>query len=135
MPSNLLHRAPAGTMKRRIVLCRFLRETAGHSLVEVVVATSLVMTVLVPLSGMVVFLLNSRQNAGHLVALALAEEFMEETLHERSYVSRHVTLDRDRWLVQKSVSQTGNQVTIVIRVFRRHRPRPLAELMTVRLLS
>ncbi len=121
-------------MKSRLALCIFLRDIAGHSLIEVVVATALVATVLSPLSGMVIFLLNSRQNAPHLVALAIAEQYMEETLHERSYASRHVALDRDRWLVQKSVTQTGNQVTIVIRVFRRHRPRPLAELMTVRLL-
>ena len=121
-------------MKSRLALCIFLRDIAGHSLIEVVVATALVVTVLSPLSGMVIFLLNSRQNAPHLVALTIAEQYMEETLYERSYVSRHVALDRDRWLVQKSVTQTGNQVTIVIRVFRQHRPRPLAELMTVRLL-
>ena len=122
-------------MKRRVALCPFLRDIAGHSLIEVVVATSLMVTVLIPLSGMVVYLMNSRQNAPHLVALAIAEQFMEETLHERSYVSRHVALDRDRWLVQKTIRQEGNRVIIVIRVFRRHRPRPLAEVMTVRLLS
>ena len=110
-------------MTSRLALCIFFRDIAGHSLIEVVVATALVVTVLSPLSGMVIFLLNSQQNAPHLVALTIAEQYMEETLHERSYVSRHVALDRDRWLVQKSVTQTGNQVTIVIRVFRRHRPR------------
>jgi len=122
-------------MKSRVALCALLRDTAGHSLIEVTVATSLVVSVLIPLSGLVVYLLNSHPNAPHLVALAIGEQFMEETLHERSYVSQHVPLDRNRWLVHKSVSHEGNQVTITIRIFRRNRPRPLVELITVRLLS
>lgn len=122
-------------MPLRSFLGFILRDMGGHSLIEAVVATALVVTVLVPLSGVAVYLFTVRQNEGPLVGLAIAQQFMEETLHERSYASRQVSLDRDRWVVQKSVTQQGRQVTIVIRVFRRNQPQPLAELMTVRLLQ
>lgn len=122
-------------MKRRITIPPFLRETAGHSVVEVVVATSLVVTVLIPLSGLAIYLLTAEQNEPHLVALSIGQQVMEETLHKRDYESQTVWLHEDRWRVQKRISQAGNQITIVIRVFRQHRPEPLVELMTVRLLS
>ena len=121
-------------MKRRTTLPTFLRKTAGHSVVEVVVATALVVTVLIPLSGLAIYLLTAEQNEPHLVALTIGQQAMEETLHKRDYESQTVWLQEDRWRVQKRVTQAGNQITIVIHVFRQHRPKPLVELMTVRLL-
>ena len=117
------------------MIAPFLRATAGHSLVEVVVATSLIVTVLIPLSGLAIYLLTAQRNEPHLVALAIGQQAMEATLHNRDYTSRTLQLHEGRWRVQKRVSQTGNQIIIVIHVFRQHRPEPLVELMTVRLLS
>ena len=107
----------------------------GHSLVEVVVATSLLVTVLIPLSGLTIYLLTAERNEPHLVALTIGQQAMEETLHKRNYESQTLWLDEGRWRIRKTVSQAGNQITIVIRVFRKHRLEPLVELMTVRLLS
>ena len=115
---------------------RFLRRgTAGHTLVEVVVTTALVVTVLVPLSSLAVYLLTVKQNEPHIEALVIGQRMMEETLHGQSYVSQTIDLEGGRWRIRKTVSQTGNRIAIVIRVFRRNRPEPLVELMTVRLLS
>ena len=114
----------------------FLRRgTAGHTLVEAVVTTALIATVLVPLSSLAVHLLTVKQNEPHIAALAIGQRVMEETLYERSYVSQTLDLEEGRWRIRKTVSQTGNQIAIVIRVFRRYQPEPLVELMTVRLLS
>ena len=113
----------------------FIHDRAGYSLIETVVATSLVVTVLLPLSGMAIYLLTVKQNEPHLVALTIGQQAMEQTLETRDYEGTTLYLDDSRWRVQKTVTQNGNQITIVIRVFRRHRPKPLAELMTVRLLS
>ena len=122
-------------MKLRDVLGFLQRGTAGHTLVEVVVTTALVVTVLVPLSSLAVYLLTVKQNKPHVEALAIGQRVMEETFHARSYVSQTTELEGGRWRVRKTVAQTGNQVAIVVRVFRRNQPRPLMELMTVRLLS
>ena len=111
------------------------RGTAGHTLVEVVVTTALVVTVLVPLSSLAVYLLTVKQNKPHIEALAIGQRVMEETLHVQSYVSQTMELEGGRWRVRKTVSQTGNRVTIAVRVFRRNQPQPLVELMTVRLWS
>lgn len=110
------------------------REKAGHTLVEVVVATSLMVTVLVPLSSVAVYLLTARQNERHLVALALGQRAMEETLALQRYASRTTWLEEGRWRIQKTVSLHARQVTVRIRVFRRHQPRPLVDLMTIRLM-
>ena len=122
-------------MTLRSALTFFIHDRAGYSLIETVVATSLVVTVLLPLSGMAIYLLTVKQNEPHLVALTIGQQAMEQTLETRDYEGTTLYLDDSRWRVQKTVTQNGNQITIVIRVFRRHRPKPLAELMTVRLLS
>lgn len=112
-----------------------IRESAGYTLVEVVVATSLVATVLVPLSSAAIYVLTARQNERYLVALALGRRAMEETLARRNFESRTMRVDGGRWRIQKTVVAQTNQVTIIIRVFRRNHPQPLVDLMTVRLLS
>ena len=112
-----------------------LRDSAGYTLVETIVTTALVVTVLVPLGSMAIYLLTVKRNAPEITALAIGQRLMEETLHAQSYASRTIELDAGRWRAEKSVSWTGRQIIIVIRVFRRHRPRPLVELMTVRLAS
>lgn len=122
-------------MKLRDVIGFLRRGTAGHTLAEVVVTTALVVTVLVPLSSLAVYLFTVKHNDPHIVALAIGQRVMEETLHGRSYVSQTMNLEGGRWCIRKTVSQTGNRIAIVIRVFRRNRPEPLVELMTIRLLS
>lgn len=122
-------------MKLHDMLGFLERGTAGHTLVEVVVTTALVVTVLVPLSSLAVYLLTVKQNKPHVEALAIGQRVMEEALHARNYVSQTIELEGGRWRVRKTVSRMGNRVAIVVHVFRRNQPRPLVELMTVRLLS
>ena len=122
-------------MKHTGRIASILHQTAGHTLVESVVTTALVVTVLIPLSSFAVYLLTLKQNEPYIVALALAQQAMEETLYRHSYASQTSNLDGGRWQVQKQVALAGRRVTIIIRVVRRGRPRPLVELMTVRLLT
>lgn len=111
----------------------FYYASGGYAVLEVVVATALIVTVLVPLSGMAIYPFTVNQNEPHLVALMLGRHTMEEALHARSYESQTIRLEQGRWRVHKTITQAGNQITIRVRVFRRHRPKPLVELMTVRL--
>jgi len=122
-------------MKHRGRSSAFLLDAAGHTLVEVAVAASLIVTVVVPLGGVAVYLLSVKQNEPYLVALTLAQRTMEETLYRRSYETQIATPGQGRWRVVKTMAQNGNQVTIVVRVFHKGRPQPLVELMTIRLLS
>ena len=107
----------------------------GYSLTEVTVATSLLVAVLIPLSGVDIYLLTIHQNESYLAALAIGQQAMEETLHTRTYDSKSIWLDEHRWLLEKKIKQQDNQITITVRVFRQHRPQPMVELMTVRLLN
>ena len=98
-------------------------------------ATALFVTVLLPVSSAAIYLLTVRANEPHLVALALGERAMEEVLHTRRYVSETRRLDDGRWTVQTAIDQRNTQLVIRVRVFRRKRPAPLVELMTVRVLD
>lgn len=112
---------------------RRLPSEAGYTLVESAVATALFVTVAVPLSGATLYLLAARHNDPHLIALTIGRQVMERTLSRRHYVSERAWLDEGRWRVEQTVFHEGNRVILVVRVFRRHRPHPLVELMTVRL--
>ena len=111
-----------------------LQAEAGHSLVEALVATALLVTVLVPLGAATVYLLTVRPNEPHRRALEIGHAVLEETLAAQAYVAETRTLDDGRWIVRRTIQHRGNQVTIRVRVFGRQRPAPLVELMTIRLL-
>ncbi|MDX1548407.1 MAG: hypothetical protein R3247_15520 [Rhodothermales bacterium] len=111
------------------------RDETGSTLLEAVVATALLVAVLLPVSASAVHLLTMRKNEPHLLALALGEQVMEETLHRRAYASGTFDYGAGRWTVRKTIRLTRDRVTIRVRVFRRHRPDPLVDLMTVRIRS
>lgn len=124
-------------MKRRVShsVLRAAQEESGYTLVEVVVATALLLIVLVPVAGTAVYLLKAQQNEPYVHALVLGQQAMEATLHERAYQDASFVLEEGRWRVERTVQRRGRQVTIRVRVFRRGRPGPLTELMTIRLAS
>lgn len=120
-------------MRRRLL--HVITEHDGHSLVEVIVATALLATVLVSASGTALYLLKAKHNEPYRVALVLGQQAMEDALFTRSHVSETMEYDEGRWRVERMVVQEDNRVVLRVRVFRRGRPRPLVELMTVRLLA
>lgn len=111
------------------------RDETGSTLLEAVVATALLVAVLLPVSASAIHLLTMRKNEPHLLALALGEQVMEETLHHRTYAPETLSYEAGRWIVRKTLRHTRGRVTIRVRVFRRHRPEPLVDLMTVRIRS
>lgn len=111
----------------------WMRDASGYSLVETVVALSLVVTVLVPLSSLAIYLFTVKQGEPQVAAQALAQRYMEDAISTASYTSDTFWLESRHWQVRKTVQERGALVTITIRVFRHQRPQPLAELSTVRL--
>ncbi len=111
-----------------------LRGAAGHSLVEAVVATALIVSVLIPLGGFAMYLLSVRRNEAYAEALVVGQRVMEETISAERYQPRRVRRAEGRWQIEHVVTRQGGQAHLVVRVFRMKRRAPLAELATVRLL-
>lgn len=121
-------------MRCRPYLSEWITEAAGSSLVEAVVALSLLLTVLVPLSVVVVQWSLDRRNRHEIEALALAQRVMEEALHRQAYTSAVSGTARDVWRTEREVAREGGRVAVTVRVYRKGRVRPIVELVTVRLL-
>ncbi len=106
---------------------------AGFSIIEVTVALALLVTVLIPLSSFTVQFIGERRNERELRALALGRQYMEETLHLKTYnADQRWTADR-KWRMRKTVTRIGDQVIIAVDVFRATEPVPYLHLMTLRL--
>lgn len=96
-------------------------------------ALALLMTVLLPLGSFVLQATVRHRSEDDLRALALAQAYMETTLHERSYTRAHVWEEARRWRVTREVRTEGALVTITIRVYRGAQAEPRVQLCTVRL--
>lgn len=112
---------------------RWLHEASGYSLLEVSVASTLLILALTPLSLAVWHFTVNEHNEKHVIALALAREHMEQTLHERTYFSAVRQVEEGRWRINRQVDLNGDQVTIVVQVYGRRDVTPLVELVTIRL--
>ena len=106
----------------------------GYTLVEVVVATALLVSVLFPLGGAAIYLLKVRQNERHVLALAYGQDMMEATLHQEAYTNQVVVLEEGRWRVDRTIRRRDKQVVIRVDVFRRGHSEPIVRLMTLRLI-
>lgn len=109
------------------------REEEGSSLVEVVVATVLLVVVLIPLTATGIYLLKARQNERHLMALTMGQQLMEDTLYHRAYRDSMFVFGDGRWEAERQVTRQGNQIVIEVNVYRRFVTEPLVQLMTIRL--
>jgi hypothetical protein len=96
------------------------------------VALALLLTVLIPLSTFVLYLVVQQRNTEQIEALSLGERFMEETLYDRSYAPEERWTDAGRWRLEKTVRQEAERVVLTVRVFRRGRAAPHVTLATTR---
>lgn len=119
----------------RHMLRRAAREEDGYSLVEITTALTLLVSILVPLSGSVAYWMTYTHNQHEIEALVHAQRVMEATLHEESYSSDNIWEDNYRWRISKIVLEDRPQVTILVRVYYREQRTPIVELMTQRLLN
>jgi Tfp pilus assembly protein PilV len=110
------------------------RHEAGFTLVETIIAISILMAVLIPA---ILFLGKAvmRQTASDAItAVNLAQEEMERTIALRTFRNREssVLSGRKQWRVVRTADAAGGLVEIRVAVYRPNRPDPIVELKTLR---
>ena len=108
-----------------------LRGNPGHTLAEVVVAMALLLTVLVPVAGIMAFAAERQMGAETTRAIVLAHTAMEEALHGSE--AETVETVTGRWTVRTMTEEVNGTVRFRVDVFRKHPDRPAASLWTARL--
>lgn len=113
---------------------RLLLETDGHTLIEAVVALALLVTVLVPVSGMLGLMAAGHRVERQMHALQLAERTLEKRLAQRNYqdVTRKI---ETHWRIEQETEHRDGLVEIRVAVYRQGREAPLVVLRTARALS
>lgn len=103
---------------------------AGYTLVEVVVALALLLTVLVPTASALVYLTATPRIETRMEALARAQLSMEAQLAQNPVHWKDTVTEESPWSVHASVERTSTLSTI--RIAAVHRGDTLVELSTAR---
>jgi hypothetical protein len=106
---------------------------SGHTITEAVVALSLLLTVLVPATASVAYLVASDRSSVVSEALGVAQAAMEETLSHPQLIETGWTRDGERWRVQVTAQSDGPLVTLTASATRPGKAEPVVSLTTLRL--
>lgn len=106
----------------------------GATLVETLVALSILMTVLVPVVGVMGILSGNHLVKDKIQALNLAQQSLEITLLQKSW-SDSLYYPQEGWRVERSVSKDSSMVLIQVDVYRRDHSHPLLNLSTIRIVD
>jgi Tfp pilus assembly protein PilV len=109
-----------------------LKDEEGSTLIESLVAMTILVSVLLPASMFLGYVAASPQNEEKILALGIAQSEMEQVLGSRDYQNRSKIVDR-KWTVQNRITKTENLVKIQIVVYRVNRTKPVIQLQTKRL--
>ena len=110
----------------------FSSEIDGYTLIETIVALALLVTVLVPLGGMLGLTVAGRRVEERIRALQLAERAMERTLARKAYQDATRWMEKRRWRIERAIDRQADVVEIRVSVYRKDRTVPLVELRTAR---
>ncbi|MEX2345034.1 MAG: hypothetical protein WD604_05430 [Balneolaceae bacterium] len=110
-----------------------LKNENGSTLIETLVATAILVSVLLPVSMFLGYAANNPQNEEKILALGLAQAEMEKVLSEKSYTGFEKEID-DRWLVTGVITKDDNLVQVGVSVYRKNKQKPVITLTTERLL-
>ncbi len=110
-------------------------ETDGYTLVETLVASAILLSVLIPATLILGRLTLGQYHRDLIVATQLAREEMERTVAEARYQDeeKQMTLDKKSWRLVRDVQEQSSLLEIRIRVFKRWQAKPLVEIKTLRM--
>lgn len=107
-------------------------QNSGYTLVEVVVALVLLVTVLIPTAAALVFLAQRPDIPHRMEALAHAQSAMERALSEPPQSWQSVDETDGVWRTTRTVVYTENLATVTVSVYRTASESPIATLTTAR---
>ncbi|MGH7600506.1 MAG: type IV pilus modification PilV family protein [bacterium] len=113
----------------------FLKDARGHTLVETLVASAILLSVLIPATLILGRLTLGQQHHDLMVATQLAREEMERTIAAARYQDEEklVALGKKSWRVVREVQEQSGLREIRIRVFKLRQAKPLVEIKTLRM--
>ena len=122
-------------MKRHGNLTAFPAAESGYTIVEVLVALTLLSVALVPITQFAARLISNTDTRDLIVATDLARSEMEYVVSEKDYYlgSTEVRKNRKDWRVERKIRKRDGLIAIHILVYRKGRAGPVAELRTLRL--
>ena len=113
-------------------VCATTRNAAGFALAEVTVAAAILTVALIPIAALVVGFSGTPHLRHEMTALALAREWMEDTLYDRAYTEATRLSADNRWRLHRTAVHQGELVTLTVRVYRATDSEPRITLTTVR---
>ncbi len=113
----------------------FLKDTRGYTLVETLVASAILLSVLIPATLILGKLTLSQYHHDLIVATQLAREEMERTIAEARYQDeeKQVALGKKSWRLVRDVQEQSGLLEIRILVFKLRQAKPLVEIKTLRM--
>lgn len=117
---------------RSIISC-----TGGYTLLEVLVATTILGVVVIPLVVLLGSLLVKYSTSDLLMATNLARKEMESTLQNREFnnFEEEVKLNNIYWKVEKKLTENNGLLDIKVNVYRKNDKKLLASLFTEKFLG
>jgi hypothetical protein len=117
--------------------CSFLKDTRGYTLVETLVASAILLSVLIPATLVLGKLTLRQYHHDLIVATQLAREEMERTVAEARYQDeeKQVALSKKSWRLVRDVQEQSGLIEICIRVFKLRQAKPLVEIKTLRVVK
>lgn len=120
----------------------FLRKENGHTVLEGTVAVALLLTVLVPVVGVISHTATQHAQRDRITATVMAQDALERTLQQDAFHPATWTSADARWTLTRTVDAPASVATVTIQVWRarsapedvRDRRPPLVELSTARFL-
>jgi hypothetical protein len=113
----------------------FLQDAHGYTLVETLVASAILLSVLIPATLILGRLTLSQHHQDLIAATQLAREEMERTVAEARYQDeeKHVALGKKHWRLVRDVQAQSGLLEIRILVCKLRRTKPLVEIKTFRI--
>jgi hypothetical protein len=112
-----------------------LRSSNGYTVVETLIASAVLMSVLVPATLFLGKITMNRMGRDLIVASQLAQEEMEKTTTFKLYTDdvKELRLDKKNWLIKREIEEWLGLIKINVQVFRDKKPDPVVELKTLRI--
>lgn len=126
------HNRPTG---QRAIWLTLAQDSRGYTLVETLVASAILLSVLIPATLILGRLTLGQQHHDLIVATQLARDEIERTVAEARYQDeeKQVAVGKKHLRLVRDVQEQSGLLEIRIRVFKLRQTKPLVEIKTLRI--
>jgi len=114
-----------------------LKQQEGYTILEVLIAATIFAVILIPMLALLGNVLNKYSSSDLILALNIAQEEMERTLHNREFESAEKEINQNNihWKIKKEIKEIEKLLQIRIEVSRVKDGKVLADLYTEKYLG